>query len=168
MIMIITHQSELREQLAETLRADGHTVTIPPHRQDMLTMLKDSKPDLIVLDLYVSDPSGAEDWKLLRDHGYQGGMVILAGPSLVSVLKGMHPDGTVRIVQVPAKINGRFHLGELLSTINSCTSQGLQDKRSKHHALVAERAYELYQSRGRHDGRDVQDWLQAEQDISTG
>ncbi len=54
-------------------------------------MLKDSNPELIVLDLYVSDPSGAEDWKTLRDHGYQGGIIILAGPSMMSVLKGMRP-----------------------------------------------------------------------------
>ena len=168
MIMIITHQSELREQLSESLRTAGHTVIIPPHRQDMLTMLKDSQPDLIVLDLYVSDPSGAEDWKLLRDHGFQGGIIILAGPSMVPALKGMHPEGAVRIVQVPPQINGRFHLGELLSTINSFMNQGLQDKRRDHHALVAQRAYELYESGGRQDGKDVQDWLQAEQDISRG
>jgi CheY-like chemotaxis protein len=167
MIMILTHQSELREQLSESLRTAGHTVTIPPHRQDMLTMLKESNPTLIVLDLYVSDPSGAEDWKLLREHGYQGGIIILAGPSMISVLKGMHPERAARIVQVPAKINGRFHLGELLSTIASCMNEGLQEKRNTHHALVAERAYELYENRGKHDGRDVEDWQQAEKDIST-
>jgi hypothetical protein len=38
MIMIIIHQSELREQLSESLKIAGHTVNIPPHRQDMLTM----------------------------------------------------------------------------------------------------------------------------------
>jgi H+-transporting ATPase len=33
---------------------------------------------------------------------------------------------------------------------------------------VAIRAYELYEQRGRQDGRDVQDWLQAEREIRKG
>ena len=119
MIMLITDQSELREQISKSLRESGQTVAIPPHRQDMLTTLKESNPDLIILDLYVSDPSGAKDWKMLRDHGFQGGIIILAGPSMMSVLKEMHDGGTVCILQVPAMINGQFHLGELLSTIHS-------------------------------------------------
>src|SRR5215204_514959 len=83
MIMLITHQSELREQIGKSLGERGHAVAIPPHRQDMLTTLKVTHPDLIVLDLYVSDPSGAEDWKMLREHGFQGGIIILAGPSMI-------------------------------------------------------------------------------------
>ncbi len=128
MIMLITHQSELREQIGKSLGEHGHAVAIPPHRQDMLTTLKDTHPDLIVLDLYVSDPSGAEDWKMLREHGFQGAIIILAGPSMMSVLKGMHHGGTVRILQVPTMINGQFHLGELLSTIHSLMEQEKTNK----------------------------------------
>ena len=32
-------------------------------------------------------------------------------------------------------------------------------------ALVVRRAYELYETRGRHDSGHVQDWLHAEQEI---
>jgi DNA-binding response OmpR family regulator len=128
MIMLITDQSELREQMSTCLRESGQTVAIPPHRQDMLPMLKDIHPDLIVLDLYVSDPSGAEDWKMLRDHGFQGGIIILTGPSMMSVLKDMHHGGAVCILQVPAMINGQYHLGELLSTIHSLSKQDKTNK----------------------------------------
>jgi Protein of unknown function (DUF2934) len=33
------------------------------------------------------------------------------------------------------------------------------------HEEVAQRAYEIYESRGRTDGADADDWLQAERDI---
>lgn len=33
---------------------------------------------------------------------------------------------------------------------------------------IARRAYEIYESRGGADGRDMDDWLQAEQELSTG
>ena len=52
MIMVVTHQEELRNQLTHALLARGHEVAIPPHREDMLTVLKDSKPELLNLDLY--------------------------------------------------------------------------------------------------------------------
>jgi hypothetical protein len=32
---------------------------------------------------------------------------------------------------------------------------------------IAQRAFELYCARGGHDGYDVQDWLQAEQELAT-
>jgi hypothetical protein len=43
----------------------------------------------------------------------------------------------------------------------------MQEVHSEQHkeALVARRAYELYEVRGRQAGDDVQDWLRAEQEI---
>jgi len=32
---------------------------------------------------------------------------------------------------------------------------------------VAERAYEIYESRGRRDGYDMEDWLQAERELKS-
>lgn len=36
----------------------------------------------------------------------------------------------------------------------------------KLHDQIAQRAYELYEQRGRQDGFAVQDWLQAEQELA--
>lgn len=33
------------------------------------------------------------------------------------------------------------------------------------HAHIVQRAYELYEQRGRQDGRDLEDWLQAEREL---
>jgi hypothetical protein len=33
-------------------------------------------------------------------------------------------------------------------------------------SAVAHRAYELYEARGRQDGRDIEDWLRAEQELA--
>lgn len=34
------------------------------------------------------------------------------------------------------------------------------------HHHIAQRAYELYEQRGRHDGQDWQDWLKAEHELA--
>ncbi len=33
------------------------------------------------------------------------------------------------------------------------------------HAHIAQRAYELYEQRGRQDGRDLEDWVKAEREL---
>ena len=33
------------------------------------------------------------------------------------------------------------------------------------HSDIAQRAYELYEQRGRQDGRDLEDWLKAEREL---
>jgi len=117
MIMLLTHRQNLREQLNKSLQASGYSVTVPPHRDDMVTVLKESKPQLIILDLYLSDPSGTEDLKILRDHGYKGSIIVLSSPSMMPVLKETYPSGIESVVQVPTKINGQYQLGELQSII---------------------------------------------------
>ena len=163
MIMVLTHRSDLRKQLNEVLQASGYPVAIPPHRGDRLSMLIECRPELIILDLYVSDPSGAEGVKELRDHGYRGTIIVLSGSSMMPVLKEAYASGITRVIQIPARVNGRYLLGELQAAVRSC----MQEIHVEQHkdALVARRAYELYEARGRHDGGEVQDWLQAEQDI---
>jgi hypothetical protein len=41
----------------------------------------------------------------------------------------------------------------------------LETTQSANASAVARRAYDLYLARGREDGRDVEDWLQAEREL---
>jgi CheY-like chemotaxis protein len=151
--MVLTHQQELRKQLSTSLQAAGHSVAIPTHRADMVTVLHSSKPGLIVLDLYMNHPSGVEDLKILRDEGYQGRVIVLSGPSMRSLLKDIYPSEIESVVQIPANVHGQYQLGNLQSAISS-----------SQHADISRRAYALYELGGRQDGHDLQDWLQAERD----
>ena len=58
MIMLITYRSELRDQLNTMLQAKGHETCIPPHRQDVIAVMEDCHPDLIVIGY--DDPEFAE------------------------------------------------------------------------------------------------------------
>lgn len=163
MIMVLTHRSDLRNQLHEVLQASGYSVAIPSHREERLSMLIECRPALIILDLYLSDPSGTDGLKELRDHGYRGAIILLSGSSMMPVLKEAYASGITRVISIPARVKGRHLLGELQAAVRSC----MQEMHVEQHkdALVARRAYELYEARGRQGGDHVQDWLQAEQDI---
>ena len=166
MIMLLTHQEELRRQLTHALHVRGHGVVIPRHREDMLTVLKDSKPELVILDLYLSDRSGAENLRLIHDHQYAGAMLVLSGPSMMPIVNVVYASGlrVTRVVQAPANINGQYDFGDLESNIQILIDE--LGNRKRCHASIAQRAYELYEIGGRREGHNVHDWLRAEQELS--
>ena len=166
MIMLLTQDSELREQLTEALQQSGHKVGIPAHRENILSMIEDSHPSLIILDLHLSHPSGPHDLKMIRDRGYVERTIVLSSPPMMSVLAEAYASGVDRVVKVPARINGRYDLGELRSTVKSCLQSRAASARPTNHGAIAQRAYELYEAGDRHEGSNLEHWLQAERDIA--
>ena len=69
MIMLLTHRSEIREQLNATLQDKGYDTCVPPHRQDVMAAMKERHPQVIILDLYLSEPSGIQTLRSLRQDG---------------------------------------------------------------------------------------------------
>jgi len=166
MIMLITYRPEFREQLNKALQAKGHETCVPPHRDDVVPVMNDCRPHVIVLDLYLSDPSGLAVLKTLRQHGYHGKVVVLSGKSMTSVIHDAYPIGIDKVLHVPEKIAGHFDFRELELAIETCLESDLQNGDVRR-ARIAQRAHELYELGGRQEGRDVHDWLRAEQEVAS-
>src|SRR5688572_7618388 len=146
MIMLLTQDSDLREQLREALQRSGHTVAIPAHREDILTTLQDAQPSLVILDLHLSHPSGPEDLKMIRARGYVGRTIVLSSPPMMSLLAEANTSGVDRTVKVPVKINGRYDLGPLQCMVTLCLQDQGARARPTRHDTIAHRAYELYEA----------------------
>jgi DNA-binding NarL/FixJ family response regulator len=138
------------------------------HRQDVVAMMKSCRPHLIVLDMYVAEPSGAAVLETFRAQGYVGRVVMLSGPSMMSVLDEVCPNGVDAVVRIPEKIAGHYDCGELIVAIEMslkrAVGQPAEDIRRAH---IAQRAHELFEEGGRQNGSDVHDWLRAEQEYLT-
>jgi DNA-binding response OmpR family regulator len=163
MIMLLTHRSEIREQLNESLQANGHQTCVPAHRDDVVATLNDCQPDVIVLDLYLAEPSGAEVVRRLRQDGYQGRIIVLSGVAMMSVLNDVQSLGLDKVVNIPARIGESFHFGELMVAIETVLKA---NEPMQHYAHIARRAYELYENEGYQDGHDVQHWMRAERELA--
>jgi hypothetical protein len=61
--------------------------------------------------------------KDLRDHGYRGSIILLSGSSMMPVLKEAHASGITTVVPIPARVKGRYLLGELQAAIRSCMQE---------------------------------------------
>lgn len=162
MIMLLTHRSEIREELNASLHARGYETCVPAHRDEVRAAMADRYPDLIVLDLYLAQPSGAEVLRRLRQDGYQGKVIVLSGESMVSVLHDMQCLGLDKVVHVPAQVGDCYDFGELMIAIETALKG---DGRGHHHARIARRAYELYAHSGYKDGHDVAHWVRAEREV---
>src|SRR5687768_15863696 len=163
MIMLLTHRSEIRERLNESIQGKGHQTCVPAHRDDVMAALNDRQPDVIVLDLYLTQPSGAEVLRRLRHDGYQGRVIVLSGESMMSVLHDVQSLGLDKVVHIPARIGERFDFGELMVAIETALKA---NEPIDHHARIARRAYELYEHGGYQNGHDVDHWVRAEQDLA--
>ena len=119
MIMLLTHRSDLREQIVKSLEARGHAVCIPPHRTDAKTEMKESQPDLVVLDMYLDNPAGSLVLQNLRDDGYNGSVIALSGPSQVTSVDASHSLGLHRVLKLPAQVAGSYDLGELETVVEA-------------------------------------------------
>ena len=63
-ILIVDDQPHLQELFSQELVDEGHKVTSLADAQSVSRYLKNSKPDLVILDLYLN---GFEGWHVLHD-----------------------------------------------------------------------------------------------------
>ena len=64
LILIVDDQPHLQELFSEELTDEGYRVMSVSEAESVKGYLRDSKPDLVLLDLYLN---GFEGWDLLRD-----------------------------------------------------------------------------------------------------
>lgn len=154
MIMLVTFQEELRDQLVTSLGRKGYDVCVPPHREDVLSMAKEQEPLVVLLDMYISSPSGLDVLQQLRTQGYKGKVVLLGGRSIPSSISEAFRFGVDQVVGGPQWIDEPINLGQIETAIQTVL-----------HSATEARASELYESRGRMQGKDLEDWFEAERQI---
>ena len=153
-IMIIVHHEGVREQLSEYLQDRHYDVHAAPHREDVSGMVKNVNPHVLVLDMYVAEPSGLNLLRQLRAEGFKGKVVALTGTSMVSLVSEAYRLGVTQMVGLPKGYEGSLDLERIEYAI-----------RASMHDRIAKRAFEIWETKGRGHGHDLDDWLEAERQI---
>ncbi len=153
MIMVCTFREDLRQQLVSYLCERGYDVCTPSHRQDVLSMASQQQPLVLLLDMYVTHPGGIEVLRDLRAHGFKGKVVLLGGSSISPLISKAYHLGVEQVVGNPQGLGVPCTIQ--LSHIEAAIRTTLHD-------VIAKKAYELYELRGRTHGHDLNDWLEAE------
>jgi DNA-binding response OmpR family regulator len=78
-ILIVDDDSLVRDLLARFLELRGYHVRSASNGLEALSMVADSKPDVILLDLVMPGMDGVEVLRSLRETEYAGGIILLTG-----------------------------------------------------------------------------------------
>lgn len=154
MIMILTPYETFRRGAFHYLQERGYDLSIPEHRTDVVTLVHQDKPDVIVLDLFVSEPNSVTVIKKLRADGYAGKLIVIGGASNQSIMKEIYQQKVDQVVSRSPTDPPDLIYDQLENSI-----------RTVFHDQIARKAYELYLKRSREHGNDWEDWFQAENGI---
>ena len=113
MILLFIHEAKVRERIFQELQGLGYAVACARDGEDMLMYVSQMSPSVILLDLYLKNPSGLEILRRLRTEGYQGRVILLSGMSLRTEMPEAFSLGVDYVV------SGPLALGELDCAINS-------------------------------------------------
>jgi ActR/RegA family two-component response regulator len=105
MLLIATIDPILRKNLQETLTEKGDPFLLLDEGEDIIDAVFRHNPSLVVVDLYLTDPSGLEILRQLREKGFSGKVVVLGGQSTQNLTPEASRLGAVQIVGRPFNAN---------------------------------------------------------------
>lgn len=154
MIMVVTFQQEFRDNISSFLTDKGYEVCVPPHRQDVVPLMKAKNPLVIVLDMYVAEPGGLEVLRELRAQNFRGKVVALAGTSVSTLMPQAFGLGVDQVIGGFQSMGGTLNMDQVESAIKMTL-----------HSEITKRAFELYEQGGRKPGNDADNWNEAERQV---
>ncbi len=117
-------------------------------------MVLETDPHVVVLDLYIVDPNALKIVENLRQQGFMGKILIVAGASVRNAVPEVLRLGADQVVGGPRGNEEPFLGGPIDAAIRSFFHQDIQSL-----------AYRLFEERGCDPGREWEDWLEAERQI---
>ena len=115
------HESRLRKKLVQYFKSHGQQVRAARHGKEVLTLINDVNPIMILLDLYLTEPSGLEVLRQLRSQGHEEKVIVLAGDSMRTLSSEAFQLGALQI-------NGRpFSLNQVIGAMRVASGELDQD-----------------------------------------
>jgi two-component system response regulator YesN len=105
MLLIATIDPILRKNLEKTLTEKGDPFLLLEEGEDIIESVFRHNPSLVVLDLYLTQPSGLEILRQLREKGFSGKVVVLGGQSTQTLVPEASRLGAIQIVGRPFNAN---------------------------------------------------------------
>jgi ActR/RegA family two-component response regulator len=105
MLLVATIDPLLRKNLWETLTEKGDPFLLLGERQNIIEAVFRHNPSLVVLDLFLTQPSGLETLRQLREQGYSGKVVVLGGLSCQNLVPEASRLGALQIIGRPFNAN---------------------------------------------------------------
>ena len=104
MFLVATNEMLFRTNLKKELTQLGDVCVEAETGEEALAQVNQSRPDIILLDLYLQEHGGIEVLRSLRAQGYFGKIIVLAGPSVQTMTSEASHLGAIQIVGRPLDV----------------------------------------------------------------
>ncbi len=111
MLLIATIDPILRSHLQQTLAEKGEPFLLLEEGENIVDLAFRHDPSVVIVDLYLTHPSGIEILRQLRTEGYSGKVVVLGGQSAQTLAPEATHLGALQIVGRP------FNAGQVLGAV---------------------------------------------------
>ena len=121
MLLIATIDPLLRKNLQENLTHKNEAFLLLQEGEDIIEAVFRHTPSMVVLDLYLTHPSGLEILRELRHKGFTGKVVLLGGQSAQTLAPEASRLGAIQIVGRP------FNANQVLGAVRGASGDLDQD-----------------------------------------
>jgi DNA-binding response OmpR family regulator len=114
MILLLTHRTDLAEQITQSLTTKGYRVCVPQRRADLRQHLASTTPELVILDMCELDHyAGDVALQDLRRRGFTGPVITISGHPEASSRDDSYGPLLHSVLIVPSAVGAAYDLGEL-------------------------------------------------------
>lgn len=124
MVLLITQNDQWGRYMVQWLSLKGYPCSLASTGEEGLKRAKSEVPTVIVLDLYMKDPSGMDVLHRLREEGFRGKVILMGGISVSPMIPEALRLGVDQV------IGGDSNLGPLECAIQAAiqSASSLKDR----------------------------------------
>jgi DNA-binding response OmpR family regulator len=113
MVLVITDNKQFSIQLTQWFEKNGYEYSLAGNGQEAIEQAAEVFPTVVVLDLYLKDSDAIKILCRIREQGYKGPVILLAGPSMRAMIPEAYHLGVDQVIGQSLKI------GQLTCAIRS-------------------------------------------------
>ncbi len=119
-VLVVDDEALVRDLLTQFLHLRGYRVLGAKDGPEALTIVEQSKPDLVILDLLLPGMNGVDVLQALRDKAYSGGVIILTGSHNEELLKDAWALGPQEVLGKPLDLERLLTAIQLVLVCREC------------------------------------------------
>jgi CheY-like chemotaxis protein len=119
-VLVVDDEPLVRDLLVQFLTLRGYRVRGAKSGAEALTMVAESEPDVILLDLIMPGLSGAEVLQALREREYPGGVIVLTGSQSEDLLEETWALGPQEVLGKPIDLERLLTVMQLVLVCREC------------------------------------------------
>jgi CheY-like chemotaxis protein len=119
-ILVADDDPLVRDLLMQFLSLRGYRVTGAKDGAEVLQLVEQSAPDLILLDLLMPETAGIDVLQHLREHEYHGGIIVMTGSHNQEILEDAWALGPQEVLSKPIDLERLLTAIQLVLVCREC------------------------------------------------